>query len=293
MRGRREANVQLTWIAEHIAEVQGWDCPEGTAARSYLEVRLARGQLEWARRAKAEYSFDPIVQLDAYFSPDHARVDAEVLEKARESLPVPILGLFEDYARETRLAPATLKAWKACLQALVDHLGHDDAARVSRADIIGWKDALLRAPDGRLLRSQKTVSSKYLASVRTIFGWAERNLRIAENPASKVDVVVPKKVQLREEKGLNDAEASVILKAALVAEPDLRSPLRGFGRRWVPWICAYTGARVGEITQMRAEDVFRHSSGVQCIRITPEAGSQKGTRLGLRLYIPTSWSRAS
>jgi site-specific recombinase XerD len=105
-------------------------------------------------------------------------------------------------------------------------LGHDDAARVSRADIIGWKDALLRAPDGRLLRSQKTVSSKYLASVRTIFGWAERNLRIAENPASKVDVVVPKKVQLREE-GLNDAEASVILKAALVAEPDLRSPLAG------------------------------------------------------------------
>ena len=31
--------------------------------------------------AKAEYVFDPRVQSDAYFAPDHARVDAEVLEK--------------------------------------------------------------------------------------------------------------------------------------------------------------------------------------------------------------------
>lgn len=278
LRGRREVNLQLTWLAEHIAEVQGWDCPEGSSARNYLEVRLGRGQLEWARIAKAEYTFDPRVQPDAYFAPDYARVDAEVLEKVRERLPVPILGLFEDYAQETRLAPATLKAWRACLQALVDHLGHDDAARVGRADIIAWKDALLRAPDGQVLRSQKTVSAKYLAAARTIFGWAERNLRIAENPASKVVVAVPKKVQLREEKGLTDVEASLILKAAFSAEPDERSPLRGFGRRWVPWICAYTGARVGEITQLRAEDVFRHSSGVQCIRITPEAGSQKGNQ---------------
>ncbi|MEC5293197.1 hypothetical protein, partial [Aurantimonas sp. C2-3-R2] len=29
----------------------------------------------------------------------------------------------------------------------------------------------------------------------------------------------------------------------------------GCSRRWVPWICAYTGARVNEITQLRRQDI--------------------------------------
>src|SRR5262249_45438180 len=48
-------------------------------------------------------------------------------------------------------------------------------------------------------------------------------------------------------------------------------------RRWVPWICAYTGARSGEITQLRGADVV-DQKGVHAIRITPEAGSVKARR---------------
>lgn len=48
-------------------------------------------------------------------------------------------------------------------------------------------------------------------------------------------------------------------------------------RRWVPWICAYTGARVNEITQLRASDVIT-VDGIECIRITPEAGTVKTSR---------------
>src|SRR5262249_32930626 len=44
-------------------------------------------------------------------------------------------------------------------------------------------------------------------------------------------------------------------------------------RRWVPWLCAYTGARSGEITQLRGVDVLLH--GVPAIKITPEAGTVK------------------
>ena len=45
-------------------------------------------------------------------------------------------------------------------------------------------------------------------------------------------------------------------------------------RRWVPWLCAYTGARPGEMTQLRAEDVFQHRDA-WVVRITPEAGTVK------------------
>ncbi|MCJ1961612.1 DUF6538 domain-containing protein [Novosphingobium mangrovi (ex Hu et al. 2023)] len=270
------ANLPLSWLADHLAEAHGWECHAGSRARGYLEVRLARAQLEWARVARSEYAFDPRPQPDAYFAPDHARADAEVFAKVVHHQPLPIFDLLGDYANEAMPSPATLKAWRTCLQSLIDHLGHDDAARVSRADVVAWKDALLKPQGGEKPRSQQTVSKKYLAAAKTVFGWAERNMRIPENPVSRVVVSIPKKERLREEKGITDAEAEVILAAALAAEPDARSPIRGFARRWVPWICAYTGARVGEITQLRAEDIFRHSTGVQCIRITPEAGAQKG-----------------
>ena len=53
-------------------------------------------------------------------------------------------------------------------------------------------------------------------------------------------------------------------------------------KRWVPWLCAFTGARVAEITQLRRED-FRELSGKVTIRITPEAG---GTKTGQWRDVP-------
>jgi hypothetical protein len=42
-------------------------------------------------------------------------------------------------------------------------------------------------------------------------------------------------------------------------------------RRWVPWICAYSGARAGEITQLRSQNVIEQG-GTKALRITPDAG---------------------
>lgn len=44
---------------------------------------------------------------------------------------------------------------------------------------------------------------------------------------------------------LTDDEARLILSATLTPPPARLSPERKLARRWVPWICAYTGARVG------------------------------------------------
>jgi hypothetical protein len=45
-------------------------------------------------------------------------------------------------------------------------------------------------------------------------------------------------------------------------------------RRWVPWLLAYTGARAGEITQLRGSDVGEHE-GVLAVHLTPDAGTMK------------------
>ena len=51
----------------------------------------------------------------------------------------------------------------------------------------------------------------------------------------------------------------------------------GAARRWAPWLCAYSGARVGEITQLRGIDVIERD-GTHALRITPEAGTVKSRK---------------
>ena len=47
-------------------------------------------------------------------------------------------------------------------------------------------------------------------------------------------------------------------------------------KRWAAWLCAYTGARVGEIVQLRKQDVREAGArGAMVITITPEAGTVK------------------
>ena len=45
-------------------------------------------------------------------------------------------------------------------------------------------------------------------------------------------------------------------------------------QRWVPWLCAYSGARPGEITQLRGVDIQKRGH-VPVMALTPEAGTIK------------------
>jgi integrase len=275
IKGRRPSPI--SWMARIFAEREGWAIPQGGLTWAYFERRLAQAAIERTRVVRHHLSDEtsPVPLQDRFFGPDHRAWDEQVLAKARTKKTAPIFDLLEDYAKEAKPAESTMKAWKTSLQSLVDHLGHDDAGRVTKADILAWKDALLRPQDGQPGRGQRTVRDKYIAAARTVFAWGERNDRISVNPVEKVAVKVPKRQKLRDEVGLTDAEARIILSASLRAGDDTKHPLRAFARRWVPWLCAYTGARSGEITQLRAEDVMKGQGDFYFILITPAAGSQK------------------
>ena len=44
--------------------------------------------------------------------------------------------------------------------------------------------------------------------------------------------------------------------------------------RWVPWLAAYSGARPGELCQLRKQD-FILDDGVKCVALLPDAGTIK------------------
>lgn len=185
--------------------------------------------------------------------------------------PVSLLGLFEDYIASRKLlgrGEESERRWKPVFEDLRKYLKHNDAHRLTKQDVIAWRDRLLKT------RSPKTVRDVWLASLRTVLNWAVREDRLPENVAANVRQDVQTRKQTRE-RGFTDEEAVAILQASIDYQKGPKEADKtASAKRWVPLLAAFTGARVTELTQLRKEDV-RTKSGRFYIRITPDAGSVK------------------
>lgn len=269
-----ESAMMTDWIVEALVERFDWQIAASTPLHRRLTKLVSRGQIEAAQRFRQEVNGDPVRVIDHTFSPEQYRLDADRQRERRAKAPISILALFEGYVREREPARATVKAWRRQLTAFVGFVGHDDAAKVLPEDVIAWKDHLLnKAGKAGTGLSAKTVGETYLSALKITFRWAVENRKLAENPAATARVRGAKRVYKRE-RGLTNDEAGLILAATLTPPPPRLSPERALARRWVPWICAYTGARVNEITQLRSKDVTQ-IGGIWTIHITPEAGPIK------------------
>jgi len=168
--------------------------------------------------------------------------------------------LVEGWAAERRPAPKTVYQWQRVIKQLASFLGHENAHHLSADDLLRWKSSMVDAG----LRP-KTVRDAKLAPVRAILQWGVHNQLLAANVAEKVTIDVRAK-QGEKKRSFTDDEGRIILRAALTQKDPVR--------RWVPWIGAYSGARVSEICQLRREDVVE-IEGIWCIKVMPEAGSVK------------------
>jgi integrase len=66
-----------------------------------------------------------------------------------------------------------------------------------------------------------------------------------------------------------------VIRASLAPKPrTAESACTTAAKRWIPWLCAFSGARVAEIAQLRKVDI-RLDETIQHGRITSDAGSVK------------------
>lgn len=186
---------------------------------------------------------------------------------------VALSALQDAYAVAYGMKPGVAKERRASLQGLIDFLGHDDAARLSEEDVLGWRDMLASEKvRGGKARGMGTVRGR-MAGVKAMLNWAKQERKVPRNVADGIVVRVPRKAKLRES-DFTEVEAMAILNASLLPAPERLASENKLARRWIPWLCAYTGARVNELSQLRGQDV-RELYGIWTIRITPEAGTQK------------------
>ena len=175
--------------------------------------------------------------------------------------------LFEQWVQSVKPAPTTVNRWRGVFLQLGTEFAGRSAGSITLEEAQEWTDKLTN-PE----RSAATVRDVWVVAARTVFTWAVKRKHINQSPFKTVHVSVPRKKTSRPHKAFNTDEIKVILSAAhAITDTATASDM---ARRWVPWLCAYTGARVGEIMQLRGLDVLEQD-GVKVIAIRPDAGTVK------------------
>ena len=181
-----------------------------------------------------------------------------------------VLALYEQWASHAEQrdgnARSTLKRYRGVFAPFAAFLSNPPAASVTPDDVARYFEHRLA---GGL--SPRTARDVHKAALSSVFGWARGKRLVATNPVSGYRIKARKKARVRD-KSFTDAEAATILSAARAIIPD---GAYSATRRWVPVLCAYTGARVQEMTQLRKADVHRHPDGFYFLRLTGEAGTIK------------------
>lgn len=203
-----------------------------------------------------------------YSQDEHPAVFPAYDETASSTPPTPHLGvhaLFDAWIKAVQPASSTVDRWSAVFNAADQHFA--DAVQISFADARDWMKGLVNQQ-----RTAHTVATVWRTALKTVFAWGLAEKLIKQNPFPEVRISVPRKNIERETKAFTPEEAKTILQAALLCDDTKSWHERTC--RWVPWICAYTGARAGEITQLRAIDV-QQRGGSYFARLTPSAGKIK------------------
>ena len=254
--------------------------PEVTpASRAKLAVAFGRMLIDGletnARMADGDYSLDPnISKFPVWEQPEKA-----TQPKPKGQPSVSLTGLVEDWWSEAKAvgkSESTHDSYSNTFRLFSTFLSHDDALRVTPQDIIRYKDHRLSAinPKTKKPVSAKTVKASDLTAFKSVFDWAVTNLKLASNPAKGITIKLGKKVKVRERDFTDEEARAILLGANALSHTELHNQTEK-AKRWVPWLCAYSGCRVGELVQLRKEDI-REVSGTWVMSITPEAGTVKG-----------------
>ncbi|MCC2601611.1 DUF6538 domain-containing protein [Sphingopyxis yananensis] len=230
---------------DRIAHANGADLTDDALVAQFAEV-VRRGLVEVTRRhigrltntngsAFHDAAFDPAAQTATPASV--AALDTDIVD---------------GWAAERKPSQKSIDSHRSEARKFVAHTGIKGVGAMTRADVLTYKASMIA--DGQSPANIKTR----LARLSTVLGWAAENGHLAANPAKGITIKVPKKSKdKRQPFGPDDLNAIF----AGPVHADGERPLRGRGEAayWLPLLALFSGARLEEMAQLRAEDVARHS----------------------------------
>jgi integrase len=210
---------------------------------------------------------------------DAVQAATRPLDKLRERLPDPprplasprarqsLKTLFDAWKSVASVKPRTIAEAEYAIDALIAHLGHDDASKISKADLVRWRDGMKATGT-----SNNTWNNRH-SLISQVLKRAVDDGRLPANPAESLRLA---KAPTAPRFPYSDAEATQIL---TMSRQEKRA-----SRRWAHWIMAFTGMRVGEVLQLSAADI-QEDGGIHYFVVEGDTAG-KSVKNGQRRHVP-------
>ncbi|MHC2624005.1 hypothetical protein ACVIW2_006037 [Bradyrhizobium huanghuaihaiense] len=214
---------------------------------------------------------------------EHVRVGefekiADLTRLPKRTTPaLDFLAAFEEYAAKGGLKGGTegrtATRWRKKVKEFCDFIGHRDLKRIKTSHGYDWVDHLIGKDVPR-----DSIRKVFIAALSATAGFMVERRKLEQNPFLGIrvrDADASENAEKEKEqkepprKGFTLEEAKKILTATLVAPSDFISVEMAAARRWLPWLCAYSGARVNELTSLYPDDIRPRGYGIWCMMIKP------------------------
>lgn len=309
----RDTDMLPTWqrVADRMVHERHWLLPKDSARYGEFVSMIAEAGIEAMRidiernEGKALQPSSPVVTagLEA----------AKGTAKPGETLP----DLFDRYAAqraaEKRKRADTLVQDRKVIERLAEFLGQDRSlSSIGRTDIRNWRDTLQTIPanykkhkayaglslpevaakaKGSGAKGLSLVTlNRYLSAVSAFFAWAGTNAYMEGNPCDGLFYDAQKGKNPRPP--FSEYQIQKIFSSPLFTgfERDGREHKPGKAkadnwRFWIPIVCLFTGARIGEIAQLRIDDIAEEE-GLPFIHIRDDEKSGQKTKSGFSRVAP-------
>nr|WP_306426616.1 DUF6538 domain-containing protein [Methylobacterium soli] len=228
------------------------------ASRERLIEAIDRAFIQAAihlkRNSEGDYRPDPdAARFPEWQRPAPSPAVAKPLQERGDRITAATL--YERWAayNADKKAANTIKRYRGSFQSLSGFLKDRDLRAITSDDVYAWA-VHRRDVEGV---SPRVINKNDLVAVSSVLGWAvgrSGGQLLTMNPVTGIALEEPRKVVQRE-RTFREGEIAAILSAASAVEPDDRNPTFAAARRWCPWLAAYSGARIAELTHLEARDI--------------------------------------
>lgn len=206
--------------------------------------------------------------------------------KKRDSSPL-LLELVNKWAGERIPAENTIDKMQRIITKFNEIVGIKQVAKITKLDVVSFKDGLLQSG------STPANANQYLSNLSTLLNFAVNQALIDSNPAVGMKIII--KQSAKDSIQPFDLAALKSIFSSPVYAQSARP--KGGGEEaayWLPLLALFTGARVGELCQLRAEDIREDSYlddksnevRVWLLHVTDEGKGQKVKNIGSHRRIP-------
>jgi site-specific recombinase XerD len=274
-------HLRIYTTNEELLQLQAIDALEsGGFARSEANIERLVPLLVRARREAAS-------DIEHARVGEYEKITDLTKLPARTTPALDFMTAFEEYAANGGLkggaAGRTATRWRPKIKEFCDFIKHRDLKRVTTRLGYNWVDHLIEKKIPR-----DSIRKVWIAALSATAGFMVERKQLDQNPflgirVRDADVMEGAEKERQQKdpprKGFTPQEAKRILTATLMAPSDFISVEMAAARRWLPWLCAYSGARVNELTSLYPDDIRPYSNGVWCMNIKPSLEKTKQWRI--------------